>query len=109
MTTVSFSSFQNCLSFTVTGHAEYAESGKDIVCSAVSILAYTLAEYLLQKSEEGIIPEPDIEIQDGEISIKCEARNEEEYKFIKDKFEIVESGYNLLHETYPKHVSIKRV
>lgn len=30
-------------SITTTGHANYAEHGKDIVCSAVSILVQTLA------------------------------------------------------------------
>ena len=27
---------------TITGHAQYAEEGKDIVCAAVSVLAQTL-------------------------------------------------------------------
>ncbi|NLD46342.1 MAG: ribosomal-processing cysteine protease Prp [Clostridiaceae bacterium] len=29
--------------FTVKGHAGYAEEGSDIICSAVSVLAYTAA------------------------------------------------------------------
>ena len=32
--------------FTVKGHAEYAKSGKDIVCSAVSVTAYNAVNAL---------------------------------------------------------------
>jgi len=34
--------------FTVSGHAGFAESGKDIVCAAISALAYTAAGALLE-------------------------------------------------------------
>lgn len=37
---------------TATGHAQYAEPGKDIVCSAVSTLWYTLIGALQQSSAE---------------------------------------------------------
>lgn len=33
------------LSLTITGHADYAEYGKDIVCAGVSSLVQTLALY----------------------------------------------------------------
>lgn len=109
MTTISFSSFSKCLSFNATGHACYAPIGEDIVCSAISTLAFTLAQYLLQKSAEGVISEPDIDIKDdGDITIRCEARTDEEYKFLKNTFEMAECGYVLLQNTYPKHVSIKK-
>ena len=35
----------------VTGHANHDEKGKDIVCSAISTLFYTLAESLYDASE----------------------------------------------------------
>ena len=40
---------------TISGHANYAEPGKDIVCAGVSILVQTLIE-----SIEQLTPDPDI-------------------------------------------------
>ena len=37
---------ENILGFEISGHADYDEYGKDIVCSAVSILAYTCVNTL---------------------------------------------------------------
>lgn len=34
----------NTYEIVLSGHADYAPHGKDIVCSAVSVLVYTLAE-----------------------------------------------------------------
>ena len=34
------------ISLTIEGHADQAEYGKDIVCSACSILAYTVAQFV---------------------------------------------------------------
>lgn len=36
-------------SYEVTGHANYAEKGKDIVCAAVSSLYLTISNYLVSK------------------------------------------------------------
>lgn len=38
---------QEIIGFTVKGHANYAESGKDIVCAAVSAITYTTIAGLL--------------------------------------------------------------
>nr|DAP21256.1 MAG TPA: YsxB-like protein [Caudoviricetes sp.] len=46
---------------TVSGHAGYAEHGKDIVCSAVSILVLTLIESL--KRHNNII----YELEEGDL------------------------------------------
>ena len=51
----------------VTGHAGQAEKGQDIVCSAVSILFYTLAQ-AVTTSRDALEDEPLIIINDGEIS-----------------------------------------
>lgn len=37
---------ENIVGFEISGHADYDEYGKDIVCSAVSILAYTCVNTL---------------------------------------------------------------
>lgn len=109
MTTISFSSLDKCLSLEIKGHADYAEYGKDIVCSAASILAYTLADFLLKATKKGEISEPNIEMKDGYISIQYEARSETDYAFVKDKFDIVQCGYSMLQKTYPQHITIKKM
>lgn len=36
----------NAIGFTIKGHSDYAQKGSDIVCSAVSILAYSAVNTL---------------------------------------------------------------
>ena len=43
------------ITLSIKGHAGAAEEGHDIVCSSVSILAYTLAQYVSNCFEKGYI------------------------------------------------------
>lgn len=58
------------LKLTIKGHANAAEKGKDIVCSAVSILAYTLAR-AVEESRDMLESEPVIEIEEGDVTVSC--------------------------------------
>ena len=51
---------------TVSGHANYAPHGQDIVCAAVSVLAQTLIASIEELTADSI----DYEIDSGEIIIK---------------------------------------
>ena len=54
----------------VEGHAGQAEKGQDIVCSAASILTYTIAQYLKYVHERGGLQKsPRINIKDGDALI----------------------------------------
>ena len=82
---------ENNLSLAVSGHADYAPKGYDIVCSAVSSLVYVLCTC------EGK------EIDDGErwiISI-----NESELN--RAVFTAVADGLYAVAQTYPNNVEIK--
>ena len=46
MTDVSFVKYRDTYIFQCSGHTGYAAAGEDILCSAVSVLCYTLREYL---------------------------------------------------------------
>ena len=46
MTDVSFVKYRDTYIFQCSGHTGYATAGEDILCSAVSVLCYTLREYL---------------------------------------------------------------
>lgn len=53
---------------TVDGHAEYAETGKDIVCAAVSALTQTLIADIKSLTEDRI----SYEIKPGKVNIVFE-------------------------------------
>ena len=55
---------------TIKGHAGAAEKGKDIVCSAVSILAYQIA-YAVEESRDMLEEEPVIHIEAGDVLVSC--------------------------------------
>ena len=53
MLTITFSAGKQGQRMTLSGHAGAAPRGKDLVCAAASMLAYTLAQTLLQLHREG--------------------------------------------------------
>jgi uncharacterized protein YsxB (DUF464 family) len=82
--------------YIVTGHAEYAEHGADIVCSAVSVLAQTVA------NELQVYCEVNIQKMSGYMFVL--ANKGLESKILLDLF------YNGIREIacqYPKYVQIK--
>ena len=87
-------------SITIEGHANYAEHGKDIVCAAVSILAQTLIQTIVKKTDEKI----KYVIQSGYIEIECERKLKETY-LLFDAFFI---GCQMLAANYPNNVKINR-
>ena len=92
----------------ITGHAEYAESGKDIVCSAISILAYTLAEHIAVVYEQGILRDkPTVKLEDGDVHIECKTDDPKVYSYLLGKYMFVMTGYDLIKLTYPEYVDIK--
>ena len=91
---------EKTLDIQAIGHAGYAEKGKDIVCSAVSILLYTYASELLRL---GILPQ----IRDEENSY--DIRPEADLETAKPAFETILSGLRLLSEVYKKNVRLEEM
>lgn len=90
---------------TVDGHALYGEKGKDIVCAAVSILTYTLAENLNGISTANAV------FEEGHSAIVCgksccAVKNAAQ---IDTAFDVICKGYKLLMENYPEHVSFETI
>ena len=89
------------LTMRAEGHAGYAPAGQDIVCAAVSCLMQTLA-YSAAKDEhtsnriyqgkEG----PVVNVEAGDSVL------------MRDKFELVADGLDLLAEQYPENVNFKK-
>ena len=90
--------------FKVSGHAEYSENEDDIVCAAVSILAYTSLNSL---KEVAHISEDDIifNVNDDEGLLEvCTNKNNDESEVIYRNFIV---GINLLLEDYSKYITLK--
>ena len=89
----------------IEGHAGQAEHGKDIVCSAVSILFYTLAETL---SQSAIMLEehPNINIDDGNGYIRCVPKDEYKGNIARTYWTVL-VGLELLTGQYPEYITFK--
>ena len=95
------------LSLRVDGHAGQAENGKDIVCSAASILAYTVAQTLTQMYKQGWLKKkPHINLKEGKSLITCVPKQGyfDECLMV---FFVAEVGYHLLTTSYPQYVEVK--
>lgn len=84
---------------TVDGHAGYAESGKDIVCAAVSALAQTLVISLNSFTNDRIT-----HVQhDGYIRI--------DYKDLSERGQLLVDSFFIgvcgIANAYPEHLAIK--
>lgn len=95
--------------YRISGHAGYADYGEDIVCSAVSVLAFTCLNSLIevcQIDEE----ELDYEAHEGEgyldVNLPKKLENNK-YDRSQIVLKTLELGIRSLVEGYPKFVSLK--
>ena len=89
------------LTMRAEGHAGYAPAGQDIVCAAVSCLMQTLTysaaedehtSSCIYQGKEG----PVVNVEAGDSVL------------MRDKFELVADGLDLLAEQYPENVNFKK-
>ena len=85
----------------VDGHANYAESGKDIVCASVSCLCVSLANALVA----GGVHENCIRMKDGEFFVGATVM--ENQRYIEGAFDMAASGLRQIAERYPANVLFK--
>lgn len=83
---------------TVTGHANYAAIGQDIVCAGVS----TLVQTLIQSVEELTIDKIQYDMQPGTVDIKFWSLSDLT-KVLIDSFFI---GIELIASEYPDNVKL---
>lgn len=82
----------------ITGHANYAEPGKDIVCAGVSVLAQTL----IASIEELTTDEIKYSMQPGTVCIKHGKLSERAQVLVASFF----VGVEAIAATYPDNVRI---
>lgn len=91
---------------TVEGHANYAEKGKDIVCSAISVLTDTLYK-TLKSYEQTALREPvKLKEKDGYKQIKYSVKSKYEQNIAIVLFTIL-NGYEGVANTYPDYVKFE--
>ena len=92
-------------SLTVSGHSGYAESGRDIVCAAVSTLITTCANAM--ESAAGLVPLVSQDEAATEISVALpETLSPEQEHDAQVVFRTVFQGLRDVAQEYPKHLKI---
>lgn len=89
-------------SLTMTGHAEYAKSGDDIVCAGASAIVYALLGWLQNNSEDLEYVESDV--HSGDVRLSCEGGER-----AATAFEVTTIGLLQLADAYGDHVEINIV
>ena len=89
----------------IKGHAGHGKKGKDIVCSAVSTLFYTLGEALYE-SVEMLEEAPIFKDEEGEGYLRCTPKKEYEGNIARTYWTIL-VGMQMIAEQYPKNVKFK--
>lgn len=86
----------------VKGHAGSAPAGKDLVCCAVSTLAYTLMTAAAETDETVDSFDPVIYEAPGEIRVMCEPKDEAR---CTEMFRTICAGLEALAEQYPDYIT----
>lgn len=104
-TTVSASADGGYCRLAVTGHANAAPKGKDLVCAAVSTLVNTLYDWVLDKDEKRLL-EANLHREAGYCLIEAQAGTWQMERLI-DCFEIICFGLERLARQYPEYITYK--
>jgi len=104
MTTARFCRKSGGYEITITGHADF-NPGLDIVCSAASMLSFTLMQCLQDADDAGCLTECRIDYKSGDVYISV--RPEPFYKkLLENTVNTIITGFELLAHHYPKNVMI---
>ena len=87
-------------SINISGHAMYAEPGSDIVCSAVSMLSYAIANKIISIDEQF-----DLLITDSQFEFINNLSN----STIDVLLETLYEGLLMVEDQYSKYINIEEV
>lgn len=88
---------------TISGHSGYAESGADIVCSAISILAHSFCSFVAENERDLVVITMDID--DGYVDVLVKDYN----GILNGAMRMLELGMLSLEENYPHFLSFCRL
>ena len=86
-------------SLNVSGHAEYDESGKDLICASVSSIMFGLMNALDQLDE-------DIEIK--QLTNEIKVVNRSDSGIVQNYFELVMIQLKTIEESYGDFIKLER-
>ena len=105
MTNVSVTRKNNKVIVEITGHANYSETGKDIVCAGVSVLSYTLLNAIREEEE---LLNCDILVSETNEKKGYFYLEFNYYNHASERIEVIlntiELGYLSLQQCYPGYV-----
>ena len=94
---------------TIKGHAQAAPKGEDLICSAATMLAYTVAQAVQFMYEtEKLKKKPKIRIRDGE-AVVIATPTEDGYAEVLHTFWVAQCGAHVLAHNYPQHVKLEHL
>jgi uncharacterized protein len=89
--------------FYIKGHAGQGEHGKDIVCAAVSAIAYTALGTL-----DEMVSKPEYIEKDGEMNFFLKRqKNDDSTLICHTILETVRVGLLQIQQEYPEHIEVK--
>ncbi len=89
---------------TVKGHAQSNEPGRDLICSACSILALTMAANVGHMNASGFVTDAVTILEEGNAEISCKPKAR--YKaIVKQTFMSVCVGFEILADKFPDYIS----
>ncbi len=97
----------NLVDIEITGHSGYAESGKDIVCSAVSSIAQTLIIGLKQVLKLPAKCEIDEDIP--LLSVSLNGLSQGEIKLAQTLMKTASLGLKEVRDGHAKYIKIKEI
>lgn len=92
------------LHMTVKGHSRSAEKGQDLICAAASMLVYTLAQDVMDHSDEYTEP-PVVEVKSGKAEITVSPK-EEVFAELLHTYFVIQKGLMVLAANNPNFVKV---
>ena len=94
---------------TLKGHADAAPKGEDLVCSAATMLAYTVAQAVqFMYEQDKLKKKPKIHIKDGEATIIA-TPTEDGFAEALHTFWVAQCGVHVLAHNYPGNVTLEHL
>lgn len=95
------------VSLHMKGHAGMSTVGNDVVCSAASILAYTLAQTAVTAYEMGKLKyKPTAKLNSGSAVVTVRAKEDTYWEMVHAAV-VIQTGFLLLANNYPNFVTVK--
>jgi len=102
--------FNQIIGFEISGHADYAPHGEDIICAAVSILGYTALNSLTEVAGVSLHQlQIDIDDKKGYMKVLVDKKVIEEptNRDVQVVLNTLAIGLETIKESYPKYITIE--